>query len=531
MNPKILEENTNEFPSEALRITLFEDRALVARRARIALRGGGETVALTGLSALVDDRTVQARIVDEPSERASVLSLRVTRRAARDQAEAKQAEDALREANAHALEAQQALDRAKRMETRASVLWGRWADALGSAPLGTSKPEQLDEWKAAHAAIEKQGLEAIEACVAAHHATMLADDERDHAEALMREAGQRAPRYEGLLLLQVEGEPGEIWVEISYQVPCALWRPEHWARLSGAGMDEPGQGAEPSIELVTWAAAWQCTGEAWNGVELWFSTARPARGNTAPLLLDDVLVARRKSEAERKRVRISARAAAGFDEGPLEGRDLGEMPGVDDGGEPLVFKAKQPVTFLSNGRPIRVELQRRKMPAEAERVMYPELSEAAHVRARAVMAGPMPLLAGPMRVSRGASLVGRSRVGFVGAGERFEMGFGADGGLSVRRFVDEAKEVTAVLGTQRIRRTVRLYVSNLSDRPRQVLLVERYFVSETDEVVVQLIEHAQFKLDEEGGFARAEILLSPQGTQALRLAYEVRASSAVVLPF
>jgi hypothetical protein len=58
--------------------------------------------------------------------------------------------------------------------------------------------------------------------------------------------------------------------------------------------------------IVTWATAWQATGEAWEHVKARFSTARPSRNAAAPSVADDVLRMRRKTEVERRQIRASA---------------------------------------------------------------------------------------------------------------------------------------------------------------------------------------------------------------------------------
>src|SRR6185369_1930256 len=113
-----------------------------------------------------------------------------------------------------------------------------------------------------------------------------------------------------------------------------------------------------------------------------------------------------------------------------------------------------------------VEVARASVEAKIERVVFPEAAPVAHLRATATLAQAGPLLAGPLRVARGKSLVGLGRIGFVGRGEPFEIGLGADDGVRVRRSRTEERETVAVLGTQKIRRKVEVFLANLSDEPR-----------------------------------------------------------------
>jgi uncharacterized protein (TIGR02231 family) len=204
------------------------------------------------------------------------------------------------------------------------------------------------------------------------------------------------------------------------------------------------------------------------------------------------------------------------------------MPGVDDGGEPRAFTAAQPVTIASTGQPFRVELGALRLPCTVELVALPELDAAAHVRATATLASGWPLLAGPVRLARGASLVGRTRIGFVGQGEPFELGFGTDDAIRVRRRVDDRRD-TGVTGTQKLNRTVHLYLSNLGAEPRRLAVVERVPVSELEEVTVKVTAAGGAVVDEQDGFARFAVELPGNGTRELELAYRVEARANVQL--
>ena len=119
---------------------------------------------------------------------------------------------------------------------------------------------------------------------------------------------------------------------------------------------------------------------------------------------------------------------------------------------------------------------------------------------------------------------------FVGRGEPFELGFGVDDGLRVRRSVDEKRDTTPVIGTQKVARTVPVYLSNLSDEARKLIVVERYPVSEVDEVKVAVVSHDDATLDPRDGFARWAVTLGPGSTRTLTLVYRVEAAAKVVLP-
>jgi uncharacterized protein (TIGR02231 family) len=508
--------------SRAARVTLFEDRAEVVRRADVQLTAGLQWVRLRGATPYIDDRSLQARVIG--NDAVTVVTARVERLFHHEPAAGREAIDALEEASR---QAQRVADAARGKVARGEAEEGRirqlveqWVAAAAHAPRWIADEARLGEWRTAWDDLDRAATTARSALAVAVAEAVRTEDERRRAEARLAEGLVRAPRYETIVEVQLDAPAaGAATVEVTYRTPCALWRPEHLARLK-----------DGSIELITYAAAWQRTGESWDGVELVLSTARPGRAASPPLLTDDVLALRKKTDEEKKRVVVEARdqavAVAGLDRG---GRRVDEMPGVDDGGEPLSFAPAQKVSIASDGRPFRVEIARRSLPAAVARVIYPERAPVAHLRATATLPGAAPLLAGPLRVARGAGLVGRAKVDFVGGGEPFELGFGPDDGMRVRRRVDENRDTTTFTGKQVIERTVKVFLSNLSDENKRVEVIERVPVSEIEDVEVS--RPTGWTFDAKDGFARREVELAPHATATLDLSYTIRAAGKVQLPF
>lgn len=512
--------------STVVRVTFFEDRAEVLRQARCAVPVGVSWVRLGGIATMVSDPSILPSIVSGGSA-ARVLASRVVRRVREvptaTPTELASAEADLRAATARRVAAERGLEAATAHEGRTASLVEAWISALRRVP--RSAHTGLDAWQTAQERLtvaQTASLDAVAAARAELHASQL-DEQR--ASLRQQQARRTQPRFEAAIELQVEALSAcELALEVTYRVPCALWRPEHLCRLVSRsdGMQ---------LSITTWATVWQRTGEDWRDVQLRFSTARPAQAATPPLLSEDNLRLRRKSDAEKRNVVIEAReqaitvAGLGRGQGAVE-----EMPGVDDGGEPLVFEATRPTTVPSNGQPLRVEIASLTLPCQVERVAYPERGPAVHLRATATLAGPRPLLAGPIHVVRGGELCGRGRIGYVGRGEPFEVGFGVDDGLRVRRHVEESRETTPVVGTQKVARTVKLYVSNLGGERRKLLITERVPVSEIRDVEISIGQTSGMRFDPKDGFAHFDLDLDGRATRELQLNYRIEAGARVVLP-
>jgi uncharacterized protein (TIGR02231 family) len=525
--------------SRAIAVTFFEDRAEVIRSATVKVARGSSWIALSGVSPFVDERTVSARIARGDG---AVNAARVRWRAHHEAALGREEIERLR---AEEQAARRALDDAVRARARGdrkvdqiNALYTRWAAEAAKVAAGVRAEGRAQAWRDAWSALTAAIEEAHRSIAASTEDRERAEEIAARAQLRLREGTIATPHHEATIEVDVEGpeESAEVTVEVTYRVPCALWRPEHLFRLVAKdergerGDKAAGKGAS-AIEIVTWATVWHAAGETWEGVRARFSTARPARDAAPPLVRDDVLYLRRKTAEERSRVVVEAREqtqqTAGLDRGT---RSVDEMPGVDDGGEPLVLEATEPLTIAGDGRPLRVEVTRRALAAEVDRVLYPELGGAAHLRATATLSG-LPLLAGPVRVARGQGLVGRSKVGFIGGGEPFEIGFGPDDGVRARRHVEEQRDTTAIIGTQKIKRRVDVFLSNLSGEARSLKVTERVPVSEIEDVEISITEAGDFGARDADGFVSAKVSLAAQETRRISFAYEIRAGSNVVLPF
>ncbi len=513
-----------ELETKPLKVTFFEDRAEVVRSAKTRVPGGTVTLSLRGVTPLVDDQSVQPLLIGQVKLLSSQVSRRTYEVPAGSESELKDSEADQKKAQARRVLAERALEVVQVHEGRTSALLLAWIVALGRVPRGAATG--MGSWRAAWGQLLNAQTEALDRLSAAQRELQEARLDEKRAQQRYQAARRLRPRRESAIELQIEApHPTEISLEVTYITPCALWRPEHLARL----MQNPDGTA--SLQIVTSAVVWQRCGEEWHNVTSRFSTARPAQHASPPLLSEDQIRLRRKTDAERRTIIVEAReqsiSVAGLGRGSQKVED---MPGVDDGGEPLTFEASRPVTIYSTGQPLRIEISQISMPAQVERVVFPERGMAAHLRTTATLVGTRPLLAGPVVLSRGTELCGRGRTNFVGRGEPFELGFGPDDGVRVRRQVTEEREQAALTGTQRIARTVKLFVSNLSGKSRKLIVTERIPVSEIREVEVSVEKTSGMRWDGKDGFAHFDVEVPGRSTKELLLSYHIEAPSRVQLP-
>jgi uncharacterized protein (TIGR02231 family) len=169
--------------------------------------------------------------------------------------------------------------------------------------------------------------------------------------------------------------------------------------------------------------------------------------------------------------------------------------------------------------------------AACDLVAFPELSACVVLRSTQENAGRAPILAGPVDLVRGSGLVGRTRVLYVAPGEKYELGWGPDADLRVKRRLEEHQEKSRLLSSWiDQRRKVEVRLSNLGAGERQVLVTERVPVSEIDKVRIEVDPKKTTggQKPDTDGLVRWTVTLGPYGHETLQLDYTLRRHEDVV---
>jgi uncharacterized protein (TIGR02231 family) len=511
-----------EVEAPVRRVTVMEDRAQVLRRARLRLEPGRHVLSVFRVSPLLVDRSLRGglegpggRLVDLGVERVSTVA--ATRPEL--QQELREQLDRLkrdRVAGQHRLELARAEQKGLR-QVRGFAL----QHICQQAGRGL---EQAPAWRQSLGELDGKLDRAEEELARMEHADEDLEERMRRLGDRLWAAMQPTVHYWATLRAALEIETaGEYEVGWEYLVPCALWRPAHQAELPGE---------EGVLRWTTLGTVWQNTGEAWDDVELRLSTERPTLGAELPLLEEDRLHLRPKSDEEKQTIQVSSRdeAIEAISPGLDAEAHVSVVPGVDDGGEVRVFELPHPVTIPSDGRAHLVPLDHFESEARLDLVCFPEATDAVLLRSQQSNTGGRPLLAGPVRLVQNGGFTGRGQIPFVAPGEAFALGWGSQDELQVvRRTGQRSEEKT--LG-RRVCHTIwtRVYLSNTGTEPRRVTVTERVPVSEVEEVQVKVVSKettAGYRETPEGHLVW-EIELQPRGQHELELTYEVDAHRKVV---
>ncbi|MBT8495228.1 MAG: mucoidy inhibitor MuiA family protein [Deltaproteobacteria bacterium] len=504
-------------------VVLLEDRARIIRRGSAALEAGVRRVRIADVAPVIVDKSVSAKVAGAGGR---IVDASVGRRVARVHPDADAEEGSLEQLKAEGerldgkisglLDDKTVLERrAAGLDEVARLILDEFSEDIGwGRDVTDDWHQRLDQLQKEERDLRLQIFEISQE---------LKDLYSEHDRLGARLANLRDPtrREAADLVLVVETDGGELPLEVEYTVPGACWRPYHVATLQ--------TGDEPTVAIRTDACIWQNTGEDWDEVEVSFSTERPSLGIEPPRLESDVLAARRKSTQVVVETREEEVQTTGL--GGTTSVVSAELPGIDDGGELIKLRAPQRATVPSDGRAHRVMLGSFESEVGCELIAMPETSPCVFLKSVQTNDSATPLLAGPVDLIRDSGLVGRASILYVAPGERFELGWGPDAELRVKRVDESLREKSRMLSswiTQGYK--VEILVSNLGDQARSILVRERVPVSETDKVKIEL-DHkqssAQTSVDEQG-FVTWEVELPAFAHDSRVLRYLVKRHEDVV---
>ncbi len=502
-------------------VTLMEDRARVIRRGTVRIKAGVTAISVQGVSPLISDKTLVGRAISD--QVAEVVTVSVVREH-REITELPENDPERIRKNLNSITRKiQAIGELRTQAKQKLVMLNELEDkALAEMAYDTS-------WSSADPESWKKDLVNIGEKVNEVHGSMRnwvrdvenLDLEQHELERQLAVASSVTREYNYRIEAIVKSTSGgECTLDFEYVVPSACWRPSHVATLKSK-----------KLELRAEGCVWQNTGEDWSGVRLWFSTQRPSLGLEPPSLGEDLLRVQRKPEQiiVEMREQVIEDAGLGQADGSKTAGDQ-DMPGIDDGGEIINLRSASPADIPSDGRPYHVEIYTFDTPTEGSLVCMPELTQAVIFKSLQVNISKYPLLAGPVNLIRNSGKVGSTVISYIAPGEAFDLGWGPDPELRVKRWqVDSEVDSKALSTWEEIRKTTHIRLSNIGNETKIIVLKERIPVSEIDAVEIRYDRAgATEKVQpDENGFLEWQVKIEPFGRAHYEFAYLLRKKKAV----
>jgi uncharacterized protein (TIGR02231 family) len=496
-------------------VVIYPDRAQVTRTQTVTC-GGATTAVFDHLPEAAARESFRARAPGATLEgiAADTLSLEQTlteeRRKWEDRDDALDRERAVLNA---------AASRAKDLE-RLSQGFTEVAVARVTHELTAPRPDTR-AWTAAFDSALEVRLRAVRESRDIAEKLRALEQRQAEVDAELKRLKEKGARSEQRVEVRLSCPQGaQVPVELTYLVGGTSWAPAYEARA------EEGPGV---VELTSLATVRQATGEDWVGAKLFLSTALP-RQDARPPDVVPLYVSALKRPKERKvlvrRDEQQQHAQAGSPAQATRGEGLRVM----DQGLSVQWEAQEAVKVPGDGSAVRVRLGRHRLKADFSWRTVPKLHPVVFRVARLANTTPFPLLPGLVSIFRDTGFLGHQTLERVAQGAPFELTFGLEEGLRVKRtVVQELQRPEGVFdGKQRFRYVYRFQLANHRSKPEKVELSEHIPVSELDDVKVELEPEstAGYTLAAEDGIATWQVALKPGEERTVDLAFHVDAPSS-----
>jgi uncharacterized protein (TIGR02231 family) len=333
-------------------------------------------------------------------------------------------------------------------------------------------------------------------------------------------------------------------LRVSYTVRGARWSPIYDARLDTGGR-------KPSIDLVRRAEIVQATGEDWNDVQLAVSTARTAKGGSAPELRP--LIVRYpvppRPLAEGARAPTSALPAAvpqlmqkrRVEEEFAKRSDdhiaaEEQEAAADTSGFQAVYRIPGRVSVAASEGAKSFRISSAVIMTDLLVRAAPALDATAFLEANFKHAEDAPLLPGQVAIYRDGIYVGRGQMAMTAKDEDVRLGFGADDHIKiVRSTVRQVEGSAGIINSAKTeRREYKTSIRNGHDAPIRVVIEDQAPVSEIDDVKVELLPATTPPTEKDvrsrRGVMAWSLEVAPGDAKEIRIAWRVRwpADKAVV---
>ncbi|HEY6007672.1 MAG TPA: mucoidy inhibitor MuiA family protein [Geobacteraceae bacterium] len=473
-------------------VTVYPDRAMTTRSAAVNLKPGSYLIAFERLPVLIEDDSV--RVEARGSAAATLAGLEVKRVFVEQSGEkrVKELDDEIRE-----LERQVGAQDAKTAGIAAQKAFIEsirvaWGDRL-SKELAIGRPTSAELTEAS--AFVATGVTKAEEQT--RDLEFRKTELRAKIDALRRERDQsQGSRRKEVKTVEVAVEVargGDLTVELSAVSPRAMWEPAYDVRLAPDAK---------TAELVFRALVRQQTGEDWTGVNLSLSTARPAVGGAPaelspwhisfyrpqpPMPAAAPLGMYRGAKMERLAKSTDQLAEARAEE-PEEAAAAVLTAAVSEEQTSVLFTIPRPVDVPTDGAQHGSVVALETLPVTAEYLTVPKLSPLVYLKSEIVNRATYPLLPGKVNIFAGGNFTGSAQLKKVAAGERFDLFFGADDRLTVKREEIKRHKEGGIFGKSRMAYRFRIELQNFRKEAQTVTVKDQLPLAGDEEIKVTLDE-------------------------------------------
>jgi uncharacterized protein (TIGR02231 family) len=481
-----------EAPSRITAVTVYADRALTTRSTTLPLKPGSYLIAFESLPILIQDDSV--RVEGRGSAGATIVGIEV-KRAFLEQSGEKRVralDEEIRELELRsgALDAKKAgLSSQKAFLESIRVAWGErlskelaigrptsaeLLDASSFIGAGVTKVEELTR----EADVEKKNI-------------------KDKIDALRRQRdesiGSRRKETKSVEVMIEIAREGNLVLDLATVITQAGWQPSYDVRLSSD---------TKTAELIFRAMVRQQTGEDWRNVDLTLSTARPSIGAAPPELRPWRISFFRPQPPMAAPMTMSAPAPViarktarkqlesfKSDDSLAEESPAGYVTAqISDEQSSIAFHVPRPLDIPSDGSWHGTVVAIEQLPVSMEFMALPKLAPYVFLKSEIVNRAAYPLLPGKVNTFTGNTYTGSSQLKKVAAGEKFDLFFGTDDQLTVKREELTQHKEAGMFSKNRVSYRYRIELGNFRKEPLTVTLRDQLPIAGDEEIKVSLDE-------------------------------------------
>jgi len=484
-------------------VTVYADRALTTRTAELDLKPGSYLVTFDSLPSLLQDDSV--RVAGKGSAGVTIVGLEVKKAFLEQSGEkrVKELDEEIRalELRSGGLDAKKAgLNSQKAFLESIRVAWG---DRI-SRELAIGKPTAAELTEAAGfvgtgvTRVEEQNLD-----IEKEQKSI-----KEKIEALQRQRndaiGSRLKESKSVEVALEVTRAGSLTLDLAAVLPQAGWVPSYDVRLAPDAK---------TAELTFRALVRQQTGEEWNNVDLTLSTARPAAGGAPPELYPwhisffrpqpPMPAPMQYGAALGRAMEMKAKAGRKYESIISEGTMAEKAPAafetaqVDAGLSSVSFHIPRPIDIPSDGSQHGSVVAIEQLPVSMEFLAIPKLSPFVFLKSEIVNKADYPLLPGKVNTFSNNTYTGSSQLKKVASGEKFDLFFGTDDQVTIKREELKQHKEAGVFGKSSVSYRYRIELNNFRREPVTLTLRDQLPLPGDEEIKVSLDEPS-LKPDEIG---------------------------------
>ncbi len=472
-------------------VTVYADRAQVTRTASLKLKPGSYLVVFEGLPTLVQDDSVR---VEGKGSAATIVGLEI-KRAFLEQSGEKRVMELDEEI--------QTLER--RLSTLDAKKAGLTAQKAFLDSIRVSWGERISKELAIGRPTSAQLLEASSFVGAgvtnAEEQNSSIEVEKknikDKIEALRRQrdesTGSHRKEIKNIEVMVYVASEGTLKLDLSAVIGRASWVPSYDVRL---GADAK------SSELTFRAMVRQQTGEDWKNVALTLSTARPSAGGAPPEMnpwrvsfyRPQPPMAAPVMSMGGSPMRAKKSKAVMMEMAEMDYKAAEEAPAavatarISDEQSSIAFNIPRPLDVPSDGSQQGSVIAIEQFPVSMEYLAVPKLSPFVFLKSEIVNKAAYPLLPGKVNTFVGNTFTGSSYLKKVAAGEKFDLYFGVDDQLTVKREELKQRKEAGLFGKNKASYRYRIELGNFRKEALTLTLRDQLPIAGDEEIKVSLDE-------------------------------------------